>query len=129
MTAPRPLSPHLQVYRFLLPMAMSITHRATGVFLGLGSLLLVCWLTAAAAGPEPYAQVAAIIGSLPGMLALIAWTVALYYHLCNGIRHLFWDVGKGFAIADAYRSGYLVLGATAFLTILTWVVILSGGTA
>jgi succinate dehydrogenase / fumarate reductase cytochrome b subunit len=129
MTAPRPLSPHLQVYRFLLPMAMSITHRATGMFLALGSLILVCWLTAAAAGPDSYARIAAAVASLPGKLALFAWTVALYYHLCNGVRHLFWDVGKGFTIAAAYRSGYLVLAATAVLSLLTWLVILSGGAA
>lgn len=110
-------------------MAMSITHRASGMFLALGSLLLVCWLTSAAAGPDAYARVAALLGSLIGKLALFGWTVALYYHLCNGIRHLFWDVGKGFAIAAAYRSGYLVLAATAVLSVLTWLVILSGGAA
>lgn len=129
MISERPLSPHLGVYRFLLPMVLSITHRASGVFLAMGSLLLVYWLMSAAAGPASYAQAEAVFGSLVGRLALIAWTVALYYHLCNGIRHLFWDIGKGFAIADAYRSAYLVLGATVVLTAMTWFAILTGGVA
>lgn len=110
-------------------MVLSITHRASGVFLAMGSLLLVYWLMSTAAGPASYAQAEAVFGSLVGRLALIAWTVALYYHLCNGIRHLFWDIGKGFAIADAYRSAYLVLGATVVLTAMTWFAILTGGVA
>jgi succinate dehydrogenase / fumarate reductase cytochrome b subunit len=129
MATERPLSPHLDVYRFQLPMVLSITHRMSGVFLGIGSLLLVYWLLAVAAGPEAYARAESVFGSVIGQLALVAWTFALYFHLCNGIRHLCWDVGRGYAIQDAYRSGYLVIAGTLVLTAVTWIGIWTGGAA
>lgn len=118
----RPLSPHLQIYRLPLLALMSVTHRATGVVLAIGSILLAYWLASAAYGPEAYATAAALIGSPIGYLVLFGFTVALYYHLFNGIRHLLWDAGRGFEIPQAYRSGYVVLAATAVLTVLTWAV-------
>ncbi|HVI53334.1 MAG TPA: succinate dehydrogenase, cytochrome b556 subunit [Candidatus Sulfotelmatobacter sp.] len=121
----RPLSPHLQIYRLPLLALMSITHRATGVVLSIGLLLLAYWLAAAAYGPAAYATAAALIGSPIGYLVLFGFTVALYYHLSNGIRHLLWDAGWGFEIPQAYKSGYVVLVATAALTVVTWAIGLS----
>lgn len=117
---PRPLSPHLQIYRWQITMLMSIAHRATGIALAVGTLLLVWWLVALAAGPAAYAQAQGFIGSWFGLLLLFGWSVALFYHLCNGIRHLFWDMGRGFEIGAMYASGYAALAATAVLTVIAW---------
>ncbi len=117
----RPLSPHLQVYRFQWTMALSILHRITGVALAVGSLLLVYWLAAAAGGPESFATAQAIVGSFLGRLFLFGWTFALFYHLCNGIRHLGWDAGYGWELDVAYRSGLAVLGASVALTLSSWI--------
>jgi succinate dehydrogenase / fumarate reductase cytochrome b subunit len=119
----RPLSPHLQVYRPQLTSVLSITHRATGVALAVGTLLLVYWLVSAALGPEAYAQAQGILGSKLGQLLLFLWTWALFYHLCNGIRHLFWDAGYGFEIPTVYKSGKAVLIASVVLTVLAWIMI------
>ena len=121
----RPLSPHLQIYRLPLLAKMSILHRMTGVALAIGTLLLAYWLGSAAYGPDAYAQATALIGSPIGYLALFGWTVALFYHLSNGIRHLLWDAGWGFELPQAYKSGYFVLAATAILTVITWAIGLS----
>ena len=120
-TQNRPLSPHLQVYRPQLTSMMSFSHRATGVALAVGTLLLVWWLVAAASGPEAFAVVQGFIGSILGRLLLFGWTLALFYHLCNGIRHLFWDAGYGFELKQAYASGWLVLLASLALTLLAWI--------
>ena len=98
----RPISPHLQIYKPQLTSVLSITHRATGVFLALGTLLLVYWIVAIATGPDAYAGVRQFFGSVIGRLLLLAWSYALFYHLCNGIRHLFWDVGLGFEMKSVY---------------------------
>jgi succinate dehydrogenase / fumarate reductase cytochrome b subunit len=118
----RPLSPHLQVYRPQLTSVLSILHRATGVALAVGTLLLVYWLAAAAAGPEAFAAAQGFVGSPLGLILLFGWSVALFYHLCNGIRHLAWDAGCGFELPSVYRSGWAVVIATAALTLLAWVV-------
>ena len=120
--AERPLSPHLQVYRWQLTSVMSILHRATGVALSLGTILLVWWLGAASDGPEPYAGVQRFLGSWLGLVLLFGWSLALFYHLCNGIRHLWWDTGSGLELNGVYAGGWAVLAATAALTIVTWVV-------
>lgn len=117
----RPLSPHLQVYRPQLTSVLSILHRITGVGLAVGTLLLVWWLVAAATGPTAFDTVQSFIGSIVGRLLLLAWSFALYYHLCNGIRHLVWDAGKGFELGTAYVSGWLVVIAAAVLTAISWV--------
>ncbi|MEK9900501.1 MAG: succinate dehydrogenase, cytochrome b556 subunit [Rhodospirillaceae bacterium] len=117
----RPLSPHLQVYRPQLTSVLSILHRITGVGLAVGTLLLVWWLVAAATGPTAFDTVQSFIGSIVGRLLLLAWSFALYYHLCNGIRHLVWDAGKGFELGTAYASGWLVVIAAAGLTAISWV--------
>lgn len=119
-TQNRPLSPHLQVYKPQLTSALSILHRGTGVALALGTLLLTWWLVAAAAGPAAFATVQTFIGSWIGRLLLFGWTFALFYHLCNGIRHLFWDIGKGFEISTVYVSGWLVVIAALALTVGAW---------
>ena len=120
-SAKRPLSPHIQVYRWQWTMLLSISHRATGVALAVGTLLLVYWLAVAASGPEAFDTAQAVIGSFLGQLCLFGWTFALFYHLCNGIRHLVWDMGLGFELETAYRSGLAVLAASAGLTLLSWI--------
>src|SRR5580658_6917544 len=97
-TSPRPLSPHLQIYRPQLTSILSITHRPAG-----------------------FAGLRGFIGSWLGYLILFGWSVALFYHLCNGIRHLFWDAGYGFELKTAYASGYAVLVGTVVLTLLAWI--------
>ena len=119
--AKRPLSPHLQVYRWQWTMAFSILHRATGCALVAGTLLLVYWLAAAASGPEAFDLAQTIIGSILGQLCLLGWTFSLYYHLSNGIRHLVWDAGYGFELENAYRSGLVMVASACVLTFLTWV--------
>jgi succinate dehydrogenase / fumarate reductase cytochrome b subunit len=118
----RPLSPHLQVYRLPFIVVMSITHRLTGVGLVAGALLLVYWLVAAANGPAAYADAQRLLGSLVGKLFLFLWTWALFYHMANGIRHLAWDLGYGFELESADRSGMSVVIASVVLTILTWLI-------
>ena len=115
----RPLSPHLQIYKWQMPMLLSIVHRGTGIFLSIGALLLAYWLLAISAGPATYAKVLIHINAWYGKLLLIASAFSLYYHLCNGIRHLFWDAGLGLEIKTAYRSGYAVIIITLLLTIAT----------
>lgn len=117
----RPLSPHLQIYKPQLTSLLSIAHRASGVFLVIGTLLLVYWLTALAQGPESYAQAQAFFGSGFGRSILFPWVFALFYHLCNGIRHLFWDMGVGFEITTVYASGKWVVGAAAVLTLIAFI--------
>lgn len=116
----RPLSPHLQVYKPQLTSVMSIMHRAAGVALAIGTLMVVWWLVAAASGAEAYNVAQNFAASPLGQLMLLGWSAALFYHLCNGIRHLFWDLGLLFKIEDAYRAGYVVLMAAAMLTAGTW---------
>jgi len=117
----RPLSPHLQVYRWQLTSVLSILHRASGVALSVGTLLLVYWLIAAAAGPESFATAQGLIGSILGRILLLGWSWALFYHLCNGIRHLFWDAGHGFELKTVYASGWTVVGASVVLTLIAWI--------
>lgn len=118
----RPLSPHLQVYKPQLTSVMSVLHRLTGLALAVGTLLLVYWLAAAAGGPESYAAAQAFIASPVGLILLFGWTLAFFYHLCNGIRHLFWDAGYGFELPTVYKSGWAVLVAVLVLTLLSWAI-------
>ena len=116
----RPLSPHLQIYRWHLSMATSILHRMSGVVLALGLLLLTWWLAAAASGTEYFDFVHDIMASWIGRLILLGFTAALYFHLFNGIRHLMWDIGYGFEIETAQRLGYLVFALTILATLGTF---------
>ena len=117
----RPISPHLQVYRPQLTSMLSILHRITGVALAVGTILLVYWLIAAASGPEAFAGAEALIGSWLGRILLFGWTFALYFHLTNGIRHLFWDAGFGFELKSVYASGWTVVALAAVLTLVSFV--------
>jgi succinate dehydrogenase / fumarate reductase cytochrome b subunit len=121
-TGSRPLSPHLQVYKPQITSVLSILHRITGVALTIGTLLLVWWLAAAAAGPGPFATVQSVIGSWIGLLLLLGWSWALFYHLCNGIRHLFWDSGRGFDMPTVIASGWVVVAASLLLTAVAWII-------
>lgn len=123
--AERPLSPHLQVYRWQLTSVMSILHRATGIALSAGAILLVWWLVAAAVGPRSYARAQAFLGSWIGIILLFGWSLALFYHLCNGLRHLWWDTGRGFELRHVYAGGWAVVAATIALTAIAWGVGLS----
>lgn len=116
----RPLSPHLQIYRPQLTSVLSITHRATGIALVLGTLVLVYWLLAAASGAAAYASAQQLLGSWPGRILLLGFSFALFFHLCNGIRHLFWDVGLGFELKTAYASGKAVIAVAIAMTLLAW---------
>lgn len=118
----RPLSPHLQVYKLPLTGMLSITHRATGVVLAIGTLLVTYWLAAIAGGEESFNSANAILGSWFGKLVLFGWTWALFYHLSNGIRHLLWDIGFGFEIPTANLTSKIVVGASFVLTILLWII-------
>ncbi len=116
-----PLSPHLSVYKWQITMILSILHRGTGIFLSLGLVLLSSWLLAIASGPAAYDNIAPYISSWYGQTLLGLFTFSLYFHLCNGIRHLFWDAGMGFQIKTFHNSGYAVIIASVVLTALTWV--------
>ena len=122
MAKPRPLSPHLQIYRPQLTSIMSISHRATGFALAAGTLLLCLWLVALAAGDVWYALAATVIGHPIGILILFGYSVALVYHALNGVRHLTWDRGIGLTIPAVYRSGQIVLLLTVMITTLAWAV-------
>jgi succinate dehydrogenase / fumarate reductase, cytochrome b subunit len=117
----RPLSPHLQIYRMLqITSVLSMSHRIAGVALSVGTLLLAAWLIAAATSADAFAAVQGFIGSWFGLLLLFGWSVALFYHLLNGVRHLFWDAGYGFEIKTFHASGWAVVIGTAILTVLAW---------
>jgi succinate dehydrogenase / fumarate reductase cytochrome b subunit len=119
----RPLSPHLSIYRWQITNTLSILHRITGFGLTLGLIPLGLWLWGIAYSPELYAWMAMAFASLLGKIALFGWTVAFYYHLGNGIRHLNWDIGNGFTIPDATASGRLVILFTITMTIFTWAMV------
>lgn len=102
-------------------MALSILHRITGVALVVGSFLLIYWLAALATGPAAYATASALLGSVIGQLLLLGWTFALFFHLCNGIRHLFWDMGRGLELGPAAASATAVVIVSVALTIIAWI--------
>lgn len=122
----RPLSPHLTIYRPQMTTMLSILHRITGVLLITALLAFIWWLVAAATGPESYNQFLCYASSGFGQLLMIGGSFALYYHLCNGIRHLVWDTGRLFEIEDAKRAGYLVLFSAVALTVITWLEVYNG---
>jgi succinate dehydrogenase / fumarate reductase cytochrome b subunit len=125
-TRERPLSPHLQVNRWQITMTMSILHRVSGVILTVGAFALAWWLLAVAAGGEHYVRAAACLASPLGQLALFGFSLALVYHLLNGVRHLLWDAGLGFEIPEFYRSGWTVAVLTVVLTAAIWFFALGG---
>lgn len=116
-----------QTYRFQITSLMSFLHRMTGVSLAVGSIGLVWWLLAVAQGGDAYAAASRCLSSPLGLIVLFAFTLALVYHLLNGIRHLSWDAGKGFEIPQVYKSGYAVFVVGFTLTGLIWFFALRGG--
>ncbi len=121
MPRPRPLSPHLQIYRPTLTMTMSIVHRITGMGLYFGTLLVTWWLLAASSSPNAYASVEGFFGSFFGRLVLFGYTWALIHHMLGGIRHLIWDGGYGFGPAEREWLTVATLVGSIGLTILLWI--------
>ncbi len=117
----RPLSPHLQVYRWQITKTLSILHRLTGVALGVGTLLMAYWLIAIAAGPEAFGTAHSLVGSIVGRIILLGFTFALAFHFSNGIRHLFLDSGRGFELSAVHTSGWIVVVASVVLTLAIWI--------
>jgi succinate dehydrogenase / fumarate reductase cytochrome b subunit len=117
----RPLSPHLQVHRWPLSMVLSITHRVTGVGLGIGTLLLTGWLLTAATSESGFERFQYFLGSAVGIFLLFCWTLALVFHLMTGLRHLWMDSGHGYDGKAYHNSGIAVLAGTGVLTVLIWV--------
>ena len=116
----RPMSPHLFIYRWPMTMTVSILHRVTGVMLSLGLVVFVAWLVSLAAGADAYERFGGFMGSLAGRVFLVLWTAALFFHLANGVRHLFWDAGMGFEIRQANATGWTVIASTVVLTLVYW---------
>lgn len=117
-TSNRPLSPHLQIYRPQLTSVLSLLHRATGLILALGAVLVAWWFWSIMLGGDSYETAYGFFTSWFGWILLFLWTLCTFYHLCNGIRHLLWDAGLGLELDQAYLSGKIVIGATVVLTIL-----------
>lgn len=120
MNTKHPLSPHLQVYRLPLTAVLSILHRLTGVFLAMGVVLLVAACVTLAVDPDAYTAIVVWFGGWFGQIILLALTVSLYLHLCNGIRHLFWDAGRCFELRYVDAGAILSIVLTIALTVLTW---------
>jgi succinate dehydrogenase / fumarate reductase cytochrome b subunit len=118
----RPLSPHLQIYKPQVSSTTSIMNRVTGIALSVGLLLMVWWLVAAATGPQAFSTAQGFIGSPIGLILMFGWTLSLWYHFCNGIRHLLWDTGWGFEIQTSHRTALIVVIATVVLTLLSWII-------
>ena len=116
----RPLSPHLSIYRWPITMTLSILHRGTGAALSVGLIALLVWLESIAYGPDSYRMVAGWMGTLPGQLCLLGWSFAFFFHLANGIRHLFWDAGMGFELRQATASAWSVVVASILMTAAYW---------
>jgi len=116
----RPLSPHISIYRWPVTMVTSILHRATGIAMAVGFLVLVGWLFDAASGPEVYDKFLGVMNTTIGCVLLVGWSFAFFYHLANGIRHLVWDTGRGLEKEQATASAWFVIAASIVLTALFW---------
>jgi succinate dehydrogenase / fumarate reductase cytochrome b subunit len=122
--AARPLSPHLQIYRWSWTMAMSVAHRVTGTGLYLGTVLIAAWLVAAASGPAAFGTAQAIAGSFIGRLILFLYSFSLIHHMLGGLRHFIWDMGKGYELQTRMSLAKFTLFGSAGLTVLIWIVAL-----
>ena len=123
MNRPRPLSPHLQVYKPQLTSILSILHRGTGIVLSIGSIFLVSWILVLTLGESAYQIYSQLVNNWFGKLVIFGFTFGLFYHLSNGIRHLFWDAGYGYDLKDAYISGFAVIFSSISLTLITWLIV------
>jgi len=128
-TPQRPLSPHLQIYRWQITMTLSILHRVTGVALAIGAFGVVWWLVAVASGGERYADFMNLATSLPGRIVLIGFSYCLIYHLLNGLRHMLWDSGRAMTIPQIYRTGWTVVALSILGTVALWLYALGHGVA
>ena len=117
---PRPLSPHLQVYRWQVTSVLSILHRGTGLFLVLGTAMIAYWVISLALDQNIFASYQTWLGSVVGKVLLAGWSFSLFYHWANGIRHLLWDVGWGYEIERVYMTGWIVVSISVILTGLLW---------
>ena len=116
----RPLSPHLSIYRWPITMTTSILHRATGLGLSVGFIVLAGWLLDAAVGAETYTSMLSYLDTTVGRVLLVGWSFAFFFHLSNGVRHLVWDSGRGFEKSQANASSWFVLILAVVLTALFW---------
>lgn len=123
----RPLSPHLQVYKPQITSAMSILHRISGVLLFGGTVVIALWLWGAAYSESLFACVHGLLRSMLGTVAMIGWTAAFFYHLFNGVRHLFWDMGKGFDLEEVSLTGISAIAFTLIATVTIWWLLLGAG--
>jgi succinate dehydrogenase / fumarate reductase cytochrome b subunit len=123
LQAGRPISPHLQIYRWYLSMVMSIMNRVTGLALSFAVVGLAIWLVCLASGPRAFGTIQSVLGSWFGMLVLFGFTIAWAFHLLSGIRHLAWDAGYGFHPKEFRRTGIVVLAGTAAITVLVWLAV------
>jgi succinate dehydrogenase / fumarate reductase cytochrome b subunit len=123
----RPLSPHLGIYRWEISNSLSILHRMTGVMLSAGALVLVGWLVSAVAGEDVYLTLDAWLSTFLGRLMLFGWTFCFFFHLGNGVRHLFWDAGYGFEKQRARMTGWTVVTFATSTTLIFWVYALGRG--
>ncbi|MCK4946399.1 MAG: succinate dehydrogenase, cytochrome b556 subunit [Alphaproteobacteria bacterium] len=119
----RPLSPHVEIYKWPFPAILSISHRATGAGLALGAILVTVWLFAALSGDDAFALVQRFRESIIGRLMLFGWLFAFVYHLLNGVRHMRWDAGYGFDLKSTYRSGWIMVCGTVIISVLTWIIV------
>ena len=122
----RPLSPHLQIYRWQIGNTLSIMHRLTGIALALGLVALVYWLISLAGGEAAYAAALRVLWSPPGILFLVGWTFSFLYHLLNGLRHLFWDAGYGFERTQRHLSGCIAVAGALLLTLCVCLIVWNG---
>ena len=123
MSRQRPLSPHLQIYKPQITSILSILHRGTGIVLSIGSIILVLWIVTLTLGESTYLMFSNIINNWFGKFIIFGFTFALFYHLSNGIRHLFWDAGYGYELNHAYISGISVIISSLLLTSMTWLIV------
>lgn len=117
----RPISPHVDVYRWQISNTLSILHRLTGIALSFGAVALVGWLVSLVSGPAAYASVNSFFAGPIGALMLFGWTFCIFYHLANGVRHLCWDAGYGFDKQRAQQTGWLVVAVALVMTAGTWI--------
>ncbi len=118
----RPLSPHLQIYKMPLSAKLSVLHRLTGLALSFAAVILVFWLFSLAYFADTAIAFHHFFSSMLGKIILVLFSFAFFYHFCNGIRHLFWDVGKGFDLESVNKSGVMVIIVAVVLTAITWIV-------
>ena len=119
MNRPRPLSPHLQIYKPQITSILSIFHRLTGISLSIGSFIIVAWIVSLSMGIESYSYFMSIVDNWFVQIIIVGFAFALFYHFSNGIRHLFWDAGLGFELKSVYISGSIVVLNAIILTTLT----------